>query len=183
MNDEASGPTQASHAPRVVGLGGSAGGLYALQEFFQALPSQTGAAYVVVVHLSPDFKSFMPELLAKHTDMPVRAATDGTRLQPDHVYIIPPGQNMVLVEDRLALRPQDRKPGHALNLPIDIFFSSLAEELPGQKVTAVIVSGTGSDGSRGLVTIKDAGGVVLVQAPDTARFDGMVQGVVVQITT
>lgn len=157
---------------RVVCLGASAGGLEALGEFFDALPLNTGAAYVVIVHLSPDFKSLMPELLAKRTSMPVAAGKDGADLQANHVYIIPPGSNMLVREGRLRLEAQDRRPGHSLNLPIDMFLQSLADDY-GSRSVAIILSGTGSDGSRGIRAIKEVGGIVLAQAFATAKFDGM----------
>ena len=162
-------PKELSELPCVVCLGASAGGLEALQDFFDFIPEDLDIPFVVVVHLSPDFKSLMPELLSKHTSMPVRAAEDGTLLRPNHVYIIPPNKNMILSDWRLRLQAQDRTPGHALNLPIDIFLKSLADSFS----IAVILSGTGSDGSRGIRSIKESGGVVLVQSLETAKFDGM----------
>lgn len=156
----------------VVCLGASAGGLEALEGFVKALPTDTGAAFVTIVHLSPDFKSMMPELLNRHTTMPILAATDDTAPQANTIYVIPPGKNIVCRQGRLRLEVQDRTPGHPLNLPIDIFLHSLAAE-PGHPAIAVILSGTGSDGSRGIRAIKEAGGAVLVQRPDTAKFPGM----------
>lgn len=157
---------------RVVGIGASAGGLEALERLFATMDPKTGAAFVVVLHLSPDFKSLMPELLSGHTTMPVSAATHETRLRPDHIYIIPPGKNMILKRGQLLLSDQDRKPGHGLNLPIDLFLRSLAEDAEEDAI-AVILSGTGSDGSRGIRSVKESGGLVFVQEPSDARFDGM----------
>lgn len=168
----AEGQPAAPASPCVVCLGASAGGLEALQEFFACLPTDTGAAYVVILHLSPDFKSLMPELLARHTGVPIHTATHATRLEGDTIYIIPPGKNMVVRDGQLLLHDQDRAPGHPLHLPIDIFLRSLAEQSASQTV-GVIFSGTGSDGSRGIRALKDAGGVVLVQSLESARFDGM----------
>ena len=158
--------------PCVVCLGGSAGGLEALQDFFRELPDNPGVPFVVVVHLSPDFKSLMPELLSKCTSMTVEGATDDTAILPDHVYVMSPGKNMILSGGKLKLRDQDRTPGHAPNFPIDLFLTSLAEE-SGERGIAIILSGTGSDGSRGIRNIKEAGGVIFSQSPDTAKFDGM----------
>ena len=166
--DEAQDPK----LPCVVCLGGSAGGLEALQAFFQEIPPNPGVPFVVVVHLSPDFKSLMPELLSRHTKMPVQTATDGTVIKPDHVYVISPGNNMAISGGKLTLHRQDRSPGHALNLPIDLFLTSLADEFYERSI-AIILSGTGSDGSRGIRRIREAGGVILVQSPETAKFDGM----------
>ena len=158
--------------PFVVCLGASAGGLEALEAFFQSLPAPVGVPFVVITHLSPDFKSLMPELLAKHTELPVQAAKDGAELEADNVYIIPAAKNMVLRGRRIDLQSQDRRPGHALNLPIDLFLESMATEFR-ERSMAVILSGTGSDGSRGVRYVKEAGGVVFAQEPASAKFDGM----------
>lgn len=114
----------------------------------------------------------MPELLSKHTQMPVDSAQDDAVLEPDRVYIIPSGKNLVLSGGRIKLKTQDRTPGHALNLPIDLFLESLAREFRHRSI-AIILSGTGSDGSRGARFVKEAGGVVLAQEPASAKFDGM----------
>jgi two-component system CheB/CheR fusion protein len=153
----------------VVGIGASAGGLDALERLFNPLPPHTGAAYVVVQHLSSDHKSMMDALLSRHTAMPVSVATDGMPLQPDQVFLIPPGTTLTLEGSQLRLQP--RNP-HALPLPIDVFFESLAQQR-GQQALAVVLSGTGSDGTRGAAAVNAAGGLVLVQSPQSARFDGM----------
>ncbi len=160
------------NASFVVGLGASAGGLEALERFFTALPSDTGASFVVIVHLSPDFKSVLPELLAKRTDMPVAAVTQNMPLAPNHVYVIPPAQNLVVSGRMLMLVEQQRGPGHPINLPIDLFFRQLAAEAQ-ERAIAVVLSGSGSDGSRGIAAVKEHGGAVLVQDPSSATFDGM----------
>ncbi len=154
----------------VVGIGASAGGLEALRRVFANMRADTGLAFVVVQHLSPDHKSLMGELLAKDTAMPVVEATEGLRPEPDHVYLLPPGRTMVLQGGRLRL--STRRPSGSAGLPIDIVFESLAADLGG-RAAAVVLSGTGTDGSRGVQAIKRAGGVVVVQDPATARFDGM----------
>ncbi|MEM6962584.1 MAG: chemotaxis protein CheB, partial [Myxococcota bacterium] len=156
----------------IVCLGASAGGLEACQEFFGSMSADTGAAFVVVVHLSPDFKSLMPELIRKCTNMPVSTAEDGTTLLADQVYMIPPSANMRVEQGRLKLEAQDRRPGHALHLPIDLFMVSMAREHTSLCIS-VILSGSGSDGSRGVRAVKEAGGVVLAQTRESARFDGM----------
>lgn len=158
--------------PFVVCLGASAGGLEALESFFEALPPNTGASYVVVVHLSPDFKSAMPELLARHTSMEVAAAEHDEPLKPNRIHIIPPRVNMVVQNGRLQLRAQDRGAGHGVNLPIDIFLESMVSEYAERSI-AIILSGTGSDGTRGIGLVKGAGGMVFVQNPDSSKFDGM----------
>lgn len=161
--------------PTVVCLGASAGGLEALHEFFEAYEGVScgdKAAFVVVVHLSPDFKSLMPELLSKRTSMPVLTAEDDTPILPNHVFVLPPGSNVLMEDGRLTLKAQDRRPGHSLNLPIDLFMASMAADRDGDCV-GIILSGTGSDGSRGIRAVKEAGGVVLAQNPTSAKFDGM----------
>lgn len=153
----------------VVGIGASAGGLDALERLFQALPSDTGAAFVVVQHLSPDHKSMMDNLLSRYTAMPVKVIDHGMQLAANTVLLIPPARTLRLAGDRLQLAP---KPDHGLVLPIDIFFSSMAEQC-ADRALAVVLSGTGSDGSRGVVAVNAAGGFVFVQEPGSARFDGM----------
>ncbi|MBX2800851.1 MAG: PAS domain-containing protein [Myxococcales bacterium] len=154
----------------VVGVGASAGGLQALQELFEQLPSTSGVSFVVVQHLSPDFKSMMAQLLGRRASMVVRDAEHGERPEPDTVYLLPPKQDIELREGVLCLRERD--PEARLHMPIDLFFHSLAMD-QGDRCAAVVLSGTGSDGSRGLVTVRQAGGLVLAQSADSATFDGM----------
>lgn len=156
----------------VVAVGASAGGLEALQEFFGNVPAGLGASFVVVQHLSPDHLSMMDELLSRHTIMPVHAVTDGDRLEPDHVYLIPPAHNLICEGERLRLKDQPERGLGVLNLAIDMFFASLAQAA-GVHATAVVLSGTGSDGAAGISKIGEGGGIVLVQDPSTAKFDGM----------
>lgn len=153
----------------VVCVGASAGGLDALESFFAACPARTGAAFVVIQHLSPDHKSMMCNLLSRHTAMPVAVAEDDMRIEPDRVYLIPPGAVMHVTRGHLHLTP---KSGHGLTLPIDIFLCSLAE-VYGPRAVGIILSGTGTDGSRGARAINAAGGLLLVQEPETSKFDGM----------
>jgi len=158
------------HLDAVVGIGASAGGLEAIQEFLDNLPTHTGCAYVVVQHLSPDYPSLLADLLGKHTAMPVLEAVQGQPLQPDRMYVIPPGKMLRLVGGSLVL---DKK--SAVKAPasaVDVFFHSLAEAV-GEKAVGIILSGTGSDGTRGLQAVKERGGYTIVQDPLTARFDGM----------
>ncbi|MCA9265594.1 MAG: chemotaxis protein CheB, partial [Planctomycetales bacterium] len=154
----------------IVGIGASAGGLESLESFFDHMPPDSGMAFVVVQHLSPDFKSLMDELLARHTKMPIHRVDDGVSVEPNHVYLLPPKNNMTLKDGMLRLTPHAPKPG--LNLPIDIFLSSLAEDA-GEHAIGVILSGTGSDGSRGIRDIHSHGGFVVVQDSHSAAFDGM----------
>ena len=154
----------------VVGIGASAGGLESLEHFFANLPPNPGMAFVVVQHLSPDFRSMMDELLARHSDMPVQLAEHDVEVQPNHVYLLPPKKEIVIENRRLLLSEKERI--HGFTLPIDHFLRSLAKDA-GSGAIAVILSGSGSDGSRGICDIKRAGGRVFVESPDSAKFDGM----------
>jgi two-component system, chemotaxis family, CheB/CheR fusion protein len=154
----------------IVGIGASAGGLESLEKLFRALPARTGAAFVIVQHLSPDFKSLMDELLSRFTDLTIHRAAAGVKAEADHVYLLQPGKEMEIRDGKFEIF--DRDPHVGLTLPIDRFLSSLAQDA-GASAAAVILSGSGSDGSRGIKRIHAAGGVVLVEDPDTARFDGM----------
>lgn len=154
----------------VVGIGASAGGLEAIERFFDNMPPDPGLSFVLVQHLSPDFRSLMDELLARHTKLAIHRVQDGVVIEPNAIYLIPPKKNMVLANGRLLLTDQDPKAG--LNLPIDILFRSLAQDA-GDHAIAIVLSGTGSDGSRGIKEIHEAGGLVLVQDPETSGFDGM----------
>ncbi|MBA2538988.1 MAG: hypothetical protein H0V17_05080, partial [Deltaproteobacteria bacterium] len=154
----------------VVGIGASAGGLEALERFFDNLGHDTSMAFVVVQHLSPDFKSLMDELLARHTTLPIQMVENGMLVEAGHVYLIPPKKEMIISNGRLLLSERDRQ--HELTLPIDVFFRSLAQ-VCGLRAIAIVLSGTGSDGSRGIVDVHEAGGLVVVQDLESAQFDGM----------
>lgn len=154
----------------VVGIGASAGGLEAIEAFFSTVPHDSGLAFVIIQHLSPDYKSLMPEILLKRTSLPVHTAEDGMKVEPDNVYLIPRKMNMKIFHSKLHLTEKDNLT--TLNLPIDIFFNSLAEDFE-EKAIGVILSGTGSDGSRGIRVIKEFGGMIIAQDPDSAKFDGM----------
>ncbi|MDD2915875.1 MAG: chemotaxis protein CheB [Gallionella sp.] len=159
-----------------VGIGASAGGLEAITAFFKNMPTDTGLIYIVIQHLSPDYKSMMDELLSKVTDIPVEVVKDGTDPLPDHIYLIPPQKNMTIFHGKLLLESQDRS--HSmLNLPIDLFLNSLAED-QGRNAIGIILSGTGSDGTRGCRAIKEAGGLVMAQSESSAKFEGMPKNVI-----
>ena len=160
--------------PMIIGIGASAGGLEALQQFFRVMPSNSGLSFVVIQHLSPDYKSLMADILSKHTDMTVIQAVDKMPVEPDTVYLIPPKKFMTIKQGRLIL--SDYAPG-TLNHPIDVFFASLAEEKKEHSI-AVVLSGTGSDGTNGVKAIKEYGGLVMAQAPESAKFDGMPKSVI-----
>jgi two-component system CheB/CheR fusion protein len=156
--------------PIVVGIGASAGGLEAMIAFFEALPPDTGLTFVVVTHLAPDHPSLLDELLQRHTTMPTRqVSTTRVRIEPNHVYVVPPNRQLVLTDAHLhASEFEGPRAGRA---PIDIFFRSLAA-VHGNPV-AIVMSGGGSDGALGIRSVKEAGGLVMVQAPDEAAHDSM----------
>lgn len=160
-----------SIAPQfLVGLGASAGGLEALEKFFRATPVDTGMAFVVIQHLSPDFRSLMDELLARFTEMPVITIDEKTPIVANTVYLLPPKKDAVVKGDLLIA--YDRSPGKQLSMPINLFMNSLSESW-GERAIGIILSGTGSDGSEGIASVRIAGGYTLVQEPSNARFDGM----------
>jgi two-component system, chemotaxis family, CheB/CheR fusion protein len=159
---------------RIVGIGASAGGLESLEQLFSALPADTGMAFVVVQHLSPDFRSMMDELIGRHSAMPVVLAENGMAVEPDHVYLLPPRKEMIIRDRHLVLT--DKEP-NTFSLPIDTFFRSLAHDA-GDRAVAIVLSGSGSDGSRGVVDVQRAGGLVMVESPNTAAFDGMPQATI-----
>ena len=158
----------------VVCIGASAGGLEALELFFSRCPKDSGMAFVVVQHLSPDHKSMMSDLLSRYTEMPIHIVEEGMYIRPNNVFLIPPGTLMRIANDRFQLT---KKSPHTLTLPIDIFLTSLSESYR-EKSVGVILSGTGSDGTRGAYAINDAGGFLLAQKPSTAKFDGMPNSVI-----
>jgi two-component system CheB/CheR fusion protein len=154
----------------IVAIGASAGGLDSLERLFSNFPADTGMAFVVLQHLSPDFKSLMDELLSRRTEMRIRQAEHDMPVEPNTVYLLPPMKEMIIRQRRLLLN--DRDPRHGLTLPIDLFFRSLAQDA-GERAVAVILSGSGSDGSRGVQEVSKAGGTVFCESPDTAQFNGM----------
>ncbi|MGM0545649.1 MAG: CheR family methyltransferase [Bacteroidota bacterium] len=154
----------------VVGLGASAGGLEALESFFDAMPENPGMAFVVIIHLSPDHKSSMAELLQDHTSLPVTQVSKKTRMESNHIYIIPPGQLLTVEDQDLILTETDKKDKKLTT--IDLFFRSLGIARNSYSA-CIILSGTGSDGSIGLKTIKERSGIVISQDPEEAAYDGM----------
>src|SRR5688572_2873361 len=167
-------PTPAQISPAegltIVGVGASAGGLEAFTQLLESLDSDAGITLVLVQHLSPHHDSALVSLLAPHTGMPVVEATEGVRLQRDHVYVIPPNAQMVLDGSALHLTP---RPGdRTAHTPIDSFFTSLAAAARDHAI-AVVLSGTASDGAVGIRDVKAAGGITFAQTPASAKFDGM----------
>lgn len=156
----------------IVALGASAGGLKPLEVFFDHVLPDSGVAFVVIQHLSPDFKSLMNEILGRRTPMDIYIAEEGMQIRPNAVYLIPAGQNMFIRERCLYLDPQKRE--QKPNFPINLFFQSLAQDIQ-ERAIGIVLSGTGSDGTQGLQHIHEKGGITLVQDPNTAEFDGMPQ--------
>ncbi|MEZ5402201.1 MAG: chemotaxis protein CheB [Bryobacteraceae bacterium] len=154
----------------IVGIGASAGGVESLDEFFENMSSESGMAFIVVQHLSSTYRSLMAELLAPRTRMTIYHAETGMRLKPNCIYLNPPKRDIFIVDGRIELRDVD--PGQQPPLPIDTFFRSLAE-YAGARAIAVVLSGCGTDGSRGIAAIKDRRGTVIVQDTSSAKFDGM----------
>jgi two-component system CheB/CheR fusion protein len=160
--------------PHIVAIGASAGGLEALEKLFASTPSNSGATFVVIQHLSPDHKSMMANLLSRHTDMPVVMVEQDMPIEPNRVYLIPPGSIMHMGDGKLTLTPKNPR---TLTLPIDVFFKSMAQHY-GARGVGVVLSGTGSDGTRGAAAINDAGGFLIAQEPEDAKFDGMPRSVI-----
>lgn len=154
----------------IIGIGASAGGLEALEQFFQNMPIDNGMAFVIIQHLDPSLVGMMPELLQRTTSMKVSQATDRLTLKPNCVYVIPPNKSMSILNNALYLFDPIEIRG--LRLPIDYFFRSLAIDRQDRSV-GIILSGMGSDGSLGLKAIKEQNGLVLVQDPKNSKFDGM----------
>ncbi|HET9224572.1 MAG TPA: chemotaxis protein CheB [Roseiflexaceae bacterium] len=159
----------------IVGIGASAGGLEAFEAFFTHMPPDSGVAFVLVQHLDPQHPSLLPELLATHTRMPVHSIVDRMPIAPDHIYLIPPNTTLTIDQSVLYLATPTEARGH--RMPIDHFFQSLATD-QGARSIGIILSGTGSDGTLGLVAIKEQGGMTMAQAPESARFDAMPQSVI-----
>lgn len=158
----------------IVAIGASAGGLEPFEVFFDAMPMESGLAFVVIQHLSPDFKSMMDELLARHSGMRICHIQNKMPVEPNTIYLNAPRTELTLKNGHFLLKENDVRA--AINHPINTFFSSLAKEM-GARSIGVILSGTGSDGTQGCRDIKRAGGAVFVQSPQTAKFDGMLASV------
>lgn len=156
----------------VVGIGASAGGLAAFEAFFSGMPAdqEPGMAFVLVQHLAPDHKSILTELIRRVTRMQVYEVTDGIKVEPDCVYIIPPNHDMALLNGVLQLLEPSAPRGQ--RLPIDFFFRSLAQDRH-ERAICIVLSGTGSDGTQGIRAVKGEGGMVMAQSPATTEYDGM----------
>lgn len=154
----------------IVGIGASAGGLEALENFFSKNSKiNKKVAFVVVQHLSPTHKSLMPELLKRYTDLPIKVIKNNEQVLPGIVYLMPAGTTVEIDDNKFRLTPRK---SHEFSLPVDVFFSSMAKSYK-KRAIAVVLSGTGSDGTRGCLAVNSAGGFVFIQDPEDAKFDGM----------
>lgn len=154
----------------IAGIGASAGGIQAFQQFFQHIPAKTGIAYVVILHLSPDHDSKLAEVLRPVSKMPIMQVTERVKVEPDHIYVVPPNQHLTMDDGHILVSPnlqvEERR------APVDIFFRTLADE-HGPRAIAVILSGSGANGSMGLKRVKERGGAAFVQNPREAEFNEM----------
>src|SRR5258705_1083003 len=154
----------------IVGMGASAGGIQALQEFFRNVPADSNMAYVVILHLSPEHDSKLAEVLQQVASIPVSQVTEKVNVEVNNVYIVPPNQHLIMEDSSIAVTPnitvEDRR------APVDIFFRSLADS-HGTRAVCVVLSGTGANGSMGLKRIKERGGAAFVQNPREAEFNEM----------
>src|SRR5215831_16482027 len=163
------GNDSSDKAPVIVAIGASAGGVQALQNFFGGIPQDTGAAFIVVVHLDPQHRSELSTIVAARTKMPVVQVETSAHLEPNRVYVIPPDRRLQVVDHELQATEFDEPRGQ--RLPIDFLFRSVAERLGDG--FAVILSGAGSDGTLGVRAVKEAGGIILVQDPNEADYAPM----------
>jgi two-component system, chemotaxis family, CheB/CheR fusion protein len=170
VRDPQQNPSEAEADFLVVGIGASAGGLEAFERFFKNMPPDGNMAFVLTQHLDADHISILPELITRYTRMPVLQVSDNIQVKPNHVYVIPPNHNMALHQGKLSLSEFEAARGN--RLPIDFFFYSLAQD-QGERAIGIVLSGTGSDGSRGIEAIRAGGGVVIAQEPQSASYDGM----------
>ncbi|MFL5766180.1 MAG: CheR family methyltransferase [Bacteroidia bacterium] len=154
----------------ITGLGASAGGVQALKEFFENTPSDSGIAYVVILHLAPEYDSQLAQVLQSVTSMPVKQVTEKVKVAPDHVYVVPPNKHLLMEDGSIAVSANTRI--EERRAPVDIFLRTLAEK-HGSRAVAVILSGTGANGSMGLKWIKEKGGAAFVQNPREAEFNEM----------
>ena len=162
-------PTNRTQRLTVVGIGASAGGLTALNAFFDALSPDTGMAFVVITHLHPTYESHLAEILQQHTQMPTHQVMRRMKVEANHVYVIPPNRSILMTDTHLETAAFTEP--HGKRSPIDYFFRSLASE--EREAVAVVLSGGGTDGAVGIKDIKELGGVIMVQHPNEAEYDSM----------
>src|SRR5215467_6299140 len=169
MTGTAEANTEANSKPVIVGIGASAGGVQALQTLFGAVPNDTGAAFVVVLHLDPQVRSALREVLASRTKMPVEQVEGSTKLEPNKVYVIGPDRRLEITDHQIKSvefdEPEDRRAS------IDLLFRSMADRLGDG--CAIILSGAGSDGAIGARAVKESGGIIMVQDPEEAEYPSM----------
>jgi two-component system CheB/CheR fusion protein len=171
LNSPSDSVADASKTPcLIVGLGASAGGIAAFEAFFSAMPADSGMAFVLVQHLSPDHHSILAELIQHKTSMPVFQVKDGTEVKNNCVYVIPPNRDLALLNGRLQLLVPVNPRGHPL--AIDLFFKSLAQD-QRERAIGIVLSGTGSDGTLGLQAIKNEGGMIMAQSSESSEYKGM----------
>src|SRR6185312_7072239 len=163
------GGVQPDNQTPIVGIGASAGGIKALTAFFEAMPADVGATFVVIVHLDPEARSELPSILQSRAKLSVTQVQGAAELKPNRIYVIPPDRQLRITDHEIAAVPFSEPRGK--RAPIDIFFRSLAEQ-HGDGF-AVVLSGAGSDGAAGVTAIKEHGGIVLVQSPDEAEYASM----------
>ncbi|HYJ46813.1 MAG TPA: chemotaxis protein CheB, partial [Pyrinomonadaceae bacterium] len=154
----------------VVGIGASAGGVQALKDFFEHVPANSGMAYVVILHLSPDHDSQLAEVLQSSMTMPVTQVTRRVRVVPDHVYVIAPNKSLELKDGYIDV--SDATGSEERRAPVDIFFRTLAAS-HGERAVSVVLSGTGANGSMGMKRVKEMGGLCIVQDPEEAEYSDM----------
>jgi two-component system CheB/CheR fusion protein len=176
-NSEAESPGEAEREePKrngnlmVVGIGASAGGVRAVSDFLERMPAESGMAFVVILHLSPQHKSSLAEVLQARTSMPVQQVTETVRVEAGHVYVIPPTSHLIITDGWIRLAEPEQFRGR--RVPVDLFFRTLAEAWENNAI-AIVLSGTGADGTLGLRRIKERGGVTLAQDPREAEQEGM----------
>ena len=162
-------PTRAYAMLPMVGLGGSAGGIAALQAFFEATPAETGLAFVVVMHLAADHESLLAPILQRSTTMPVHQVRDSARVEANHVYVIPPGKTIASANGYLHCT--DITPDRGRRVAVDLFFRTLADT-HGPRAAAIVLSGADGDGAIGIKRIKERGGLTIAQDPDEAEHAG-----------
>ncbi len=170
LSTGSAGASGSRTTPPIVGIGASAGGLEAFEAFFTAMPADAGLAFILVPHLDPTHSSIMPELIRKRTTMRVLQIADGMHVEANTVYVVPPNQNLSILNGTLQLMELLRPRG--AHLPIDGFLRALALD-QGPNAVAIILSGTGSDGTLGVKAIKGEAGMVMVQDEASAKYDGM----------
>src|SRR5579863_10159123 len=154
----------------IVALGASAGGLEPLETFFKHMPADAGFGFVIIQHLAPDHPTALPQLLGRHTAMPVEEAKNHTQVAPNHVYVIPPNATLTIQDG--VLRVAAPAEARGVRTPIDAFFGSLADDR-GENAVCIMLSGTGTDGTHGLRAVKEHGGMALAQTLGSAKYDAI----------